>query len=85
MRVLEKWGVLVYRFGLAICLIGVLYLQNHYVTKETYESDKKEFMATQTRISEVLARMEEKNSVNNRQDEKLADHEVRIRTLENRR
>ena len=84
-RLIEKYLVVIYRCGAILGIVAVLYLQNHYVTKESYEADKKDFMATQQKISEVLARMEEKNSVNARQDERLGDHETRIRILENRR
>lgn len=82
---LLRYSTLAYRAVLLASTVAVLYLQNHYVPKETYERDKQAILASQMTMQQLLDRMEERNKVNDRQDETLKDHEARIRRLEMRR
>ena len=66
------------KIATTIALISVALLGTKFVTKE-------EFIAANSRIEkieQVLIRMEANAETDKRHDSKLADHETRIRTLE---
>lgn len=81
------------RVGGFVMLFANLWLTQHFVTVEKYETDRKEQQreteifrhdatSNLTKLSLILETMAERNKVNDRQDEAIKDHESRLRHLE---
>jgi len=81
---LLRYSTFAYRLVLLCCSFAVLYLQNNFVPRKTYEADRKEMLKAQSEMAQILTTMEERNKVNDRQDKQLEDHENRLRSLERR-
>jgi hypothetical protein len=70
-----------YRAILFLLIVAGLYLNSRYATKEQFDV----LSGRVTKAEEVMQIMVEKNTINDRQDLVLSDHEKRIRDLEFRR
>lgn len=78
----KKKGELLYRCIVIAGLAANFWIRGNFVSAETYKADKAKTDETLARITTVLATDEERSRVNDRQDEQLKDHEMRIRKLE---
>lgn len=73
-----RWVDLVFKIGTPLALAALFFLKSSFATKAELEA-----VSVQVReLQGAIAVMVEQNRTNERQDQKLADHESRIRVLE---
>lgn len=71
---------IMFKIGTPLGLVLVAWMGSQFATK----SEVDDLKGKVSEIEKVLAVMVETNRVNDRQDEDIADHERRIRALENK-
>lgn len=87
-------GEFVWKVAVAALLMLNLFMKTQYVSLQDYKDDQKRILmensnahsqmqAAIIELKTLVATMEVKNEVNQRQDSELTDHENRIRALEN--
>ncbi len=81
-----------YKGFVILGLMASLWLQSHYVTRERYEADQKSQVERNNKVDYTLVSLDkslailiEQQKIREAQDRELADHEARLRVLENRR
>lgn len=72
----------IFRYLTLGMLVANLYLQNHYIGKEEYSSDKQEWTRSMTKLSDAVADLKFSLASHAEQRSILSDHENRIRLLE---
>lgn len=78
----KKRGELIYRSIVIAGLAANFWIRGNFVSADVYKADKAKVDETLSRIATVMATDEERSRVNDRQDEQLKDHEMRLRKLE---
>ena len=71
---------IIFKIGTPLGLLLVAWMGTQFASKEEVDT----LQSKVSEIEKVLAVMVETNRVNERQDKDIADHEARIRSLENK-
>lgn len=79
----EKWEW-IWRAGVAALLVVNLFLKSNYVDLSRYERDRSEMQAAIIDLAKAQSVASERDKVNDRQDERLSDHEARLRIIESK-
>ena len=67
-----------------LSLIVMAYLQTQFVGKEEFHNHTEKIFNRVEKIEQILIRMESSVETDKRHDNLISDHEIRIRTLENK-
>ena len=82
LRALEDSVGRIARLVTPVGVIGLLVLNSQYVTRAEYAAAADRFSGRLEKVEQVLIRMEANAETDKRHDAELADHEARLRTLE---
>ncbi len=77
-------GTITYRIVL-FGMIGYMAFSKDYVSKHSYEQDKAAQNEVNIKVAATLSQVNNTLTLMSSQDERLRDHEARIRFLENKR
>lgn len=80
-----KWSELVNlaaKVGTMLGVLIILFLNSRYVTRDEFSTSMDKITVRITRIEEVLIRMEAGAEADKRHDQRIDDHEQRLRRLE---
>lgn len=88
-NVAKKFGSLFwFRCAILVCsfatALGLYWFRGEFVPRSEYTKDQAQIASSLNAMEKVLIRMESKLEHDQRQDTTLADHETRLREVENK-
>lgn len=76
-----QWVDLAYKIGVPLGLAALFFLKSNFATRAELQQISDRVVG----IESLIAVMAEQNKTNQRQDDRIADHEQRLRALESRK